>query len=85
MPNDNYEPTPDDYQAVEVAHISHVAYKPETRQAIIWFTSTMDQKIALVAPMADLNRAVLQLQTDPLQTRVRPVVIADKPDDDQSS
>ena len=68
-----YAPFPPGYEACEIAQISHIAYQPEKRQAIIWFESTMGQKICLVAPLADLNRAVLQLQTDPMQTRLRVV------------
>lgn len=73
MTNDNYEPMPEGYEALEIAEITHVAYAPEKEQAIIWFTSTQGQKVALVAPLAGLNRAVLQIQTDPLQTRARPI------------
>lgn len=70
MSNDNYAPWPEGYQTLEVAEISHVAYKPETKQAIILFESTVGLKVALVADLSALNRALLQLQSDPLQTRV---------------
>ncbi|MGY4370885.1 hypothetical protein ACVW1A_006950 [Bradyrhizobium sp. LB1.3] len=34
------------------------------------FESTLGQKVALVADMNALNAALLQLQTDPLQTQI---------------
>jgi len=75
--NDNrdYAPWPEGYSTLEIDEISHIAYVPDKQQAVILFTSTLGQKVALVASLADLNRAVLQLQTDPLQTRaqLRPI------------
>ena len=71
--SEEYAPFPPDYATLEVAEISHVAYVPDKKQAVIWFESTLGQKVALVAPLADLNRAVLQIQTDPMQTRLRVV------------
>lgn len=77
--NDNYAPGPDGYQALEVAEITHVAYKPETGQAIIWLESTLGQKVALFANMNALNAALLQLQTHPLQTRIGVIKSEEEP------
>ena len=66
---DDYAPIPEGYQMLEVGEITHVAYKHETGQAIIWLTSTNGLKVAVFSDLAALNRAVLQIQNDPLQTR----------------
>lgn len=71
MSNDNYVPMPEGYAALEISSISNVAYVPDKSQAVIWCESTQGQKVALVCDMAALNRAVIQLQNDPLQTRAR--------------
>ena len=64
---------PPDHAVLQIEEITHVCYVPDTQQAVIWFTSTRGQKVALVSPLADLNRAVLQLQSDPMQTRLRAI------------
>ena len=53
---------------------------PDKKQAVILFESTMGQKVALVADMNALNRALLQLQSDPMQKRVG-VISGDKAPD----
>jgi hypothetical protein len=81
MTNDNYTPWPEGYEVCEIAEIAYIAYKSETRQAIILFTSTTGQKVCLISDLAALNQAVLQIQTDSLQTHAAegaaPTVIKD--------
>jgi hypothetical protein len=69
MSKAEYAPYPPDHAVLEIAEISAVCYAPEGAKAVIWFTSTMGQKVALVAPLTDLNLALMQIQSDPTQTR----------------
>lgn len=71
MTDQTYAPWPAGYESLTVEHIDGVAYVPDGKNGVILFTSTAGQKVCLVAPLADLNRAVLQIQSDPSQTRLR--------------
>lgn len=75
----DYAPWPEDYSAIRVAEMSHIAAVDDGKCAI-WFVSEAGQKICLVAPLSGLNRALMQLQSDPLQTRprLRVAVVTDR-------
>ena len=51
---------PEEYIFCEIAEIDHASY--EHGKAVVWFTSTQGQKVALVAPLDDLSRAMLHIR-----------------------
>jgi len=65
MSEQKHAPWPPGYEAVEVSQIDAVAFVPDGRRGVVLFTSTLGQKVCLVAPVDDLACAVAQIQANP--------------------
>jgi len=67
-----YAPLPEGYQSLFVEQINCVAFQPDGRQALIFFDSTMGQRVCLAVPLDAITAAISQIYADPA-TKLRVV------------